>query len=209
MAVKKSWMTSLMNLIDGPAKTGKAAKSENESDLPPWIKYVAMLTGVLAAAGGFLAVRSTNLTNDAIYQSNQAILAQTEASDAWAEYEADSIKARIVETQMQASSNLSPEMREALAKSDEELRASQPQSKQLATDKTHLRDDHLAKGMKHLHEKDLLGYASLSIQIGIALASVAAMVRMRAVLALGIISGAVGIAVTAYAFAFGSALIGN
>ena len=73
---------------------------KQDGDNPPWLRQVAMLTGVLAALSGFLAVRSTSLTNDAIYESNQAILAQTQSSDAWSEYQADSIKARIVEVAM-------------------------------------------------------------------------------------------------------------
>jgi hypothetical protein len=170
-------------------------------DAPPdWIKYVAMLTGLLAAVAGFLAVRSTSLTNDAIYESDQAILAQTEASDAWSEYQADSIKARIVETEMLPSSPLSADDRAALAKSDDDFRARQPVSRQTATDKIKERDDHMAKGLRHLMEKDLLGYASLATQIGIALASVAAMTRLRMAFAAGVVVGAAGLAITAYAF---------
>jgi len=33
---------------------------------PPWLRYVALLTGVLAGLGGYLTVRGASLTNDAI-----------------------------------------------------------------------------------------------------------------------------------------------
>src|ERR1700761_3905355 len=82
--------------------------SKNDGDSPSWVKQVAMLTGVLAAMSGFLAVRATTLTNDAIYESNQAILAQTESSDAWNEYQADSIKAHIVDTAIASAGKLAP-----------------------------------------------------------------------------------------------------
>src|SRR5580704_15857895 len=95
------------HLVDG----GKTEKHGDGADDPPWLKQVAMLTGVLAALAGILTVRATGLTNDAIYESNQAILAQTQASDAWAEYQAESIKARIIETQMIPSNAKSDEDR--------------------------------------------------------------------------------------------------
>ncbi len=98
---KKKLVSRAKKLVEVFTKP-KVAEAE-----APWIKHVALLTGVLAAVAGFLlTVRMTILTNDAIYLSNQAILAQTEASDAWAEYQADSIKARIVETQLIPSNPL-------------------------------------------------------------------------------------------------------
>ena len=159
--------------LDEPEKGKKAAPGVNE---PPWLKYVAMLTGVLAALAGFLVVRSTTLTNQAIFESNQAILAQAEASDAWAEYQADSIKARIIETQLAASSSIPDEGRASLEKDDHDIRARQPQSKQAAADKTAKRQAHMSEVEKRMGQKDLLEYAGLAVQLGIALASVAAMV---------------------------------
>jgi Domain of unknown function (DUF4337) len=166
----------------------------------PWIKHVALLTGVLAAFSGFLTVRTTSLTNDAIYQSDQAILAQAQASDAWAEYQADSIKARIIETQLVSSSPLSASDKAALSKADDEIRARQPQSKQTATDKSQTRDRHLEAGHKRLGEKDTLGYSSLGAQLGIALASVAAMTRKRIAFQYALLIGVASLLVTGYAF---------
>src|SRR5882724_3817458 len=109
----------LKPIIDNVARQIEERRKAGSED-PPWIRQVAMITGVLAAMAGFLAVRSTMLTNDAIYMSNRAILAQTQSSDAWSEYQADSVKARIVETGMIVTSVA--ENREALAKQDKELR---------------------------------------------------------------------------------------
>ena len=180
-----------------------ALTDENSKPDPasaPWIKHVALLTGVLAAFSGFLTIRTTGLTNDAIYQSNQAILAQAQASDAWTEYQADSIKARIVETQLIPSNPISAADRDALTKTDAEIRARQPQSKQTALDKTQLRDDHFQAGLKRLGEKDTLDYASLAAQLGIALASVAAMSRQRAAFHISVAVGIGALAIAAFAF---------
>jgi Domain of unknown function (DUF4337) len=198
MAGKKFSMAAVKKLAAHLAATDKSAKSTTD-DGPPWIGHVAMLTGVLAALAGVLTVRSTSLTNDAIYQSNQAILAQTQASDAWAEYQADSVKARVVEMQMLPSSTISTADRNNLEGMDNDLRERQPKAKQTAADKESERDDYLKKGLGNLAEKDLLGCASLAAQLGIALASVAALVKNRSVFHLGVAVGVIGLGIAGYA----------
>jgi hypothetical protein len=171
-----------------------------EENAPSWSGQVAVLTGVLAALTGFLTVRSTMLTNEAIYESNLAILSQTQASDEWSEYQANSVKAHMVELQLLPSSHLSDEDRKKLAQMDNDLRSRQPASKQNANDKIKERQTHLDTGLKKLKQKDLLGYAGMIAQIGIALASVAALLRRRSVFLLGVAAGGAGIAITAYVF---------
>ena len=193
--------SGLKKLVEGVKTHIDQSKQGGGGDGPPWLRQVAMLTGVLAAFAGFLVVRSTSLANQAIYESNQAILAQAESSDAWAEYQADSIKARVVETTLAASSAVPPDKRASLEAEAAGLRARQPKSKQTATARADDRERHLKVGLRHLAEKDLLGYAGLAAQLGIALASVAALVRIRAAFYAGIAAGAIAIATTAYAFA--------
>ncbi len=190
------------------AASGDIKSAATAPDAPSWIGHVAVLTGVLAALTGFLTVRSTVLTNEAIYESNQAILSQTQASDAWSEYQANSIKAHIVEMQLLPSNHLSAGDRENLAKMDSEIRGRQPLSKQMATGKIQEREDHLAHGLKLLQQKDMLGYASMIAQLGIALASVAAMVRKRIAFDIGIAAAVIAVGITAYVFIFGY-LAGN
>ena len=196
MADKKN-LKSLVSKVKDRIDASKNPNAEN----PPWVRQVALLTGLLAAISGFLVVRATAVTNNAIYESNQAILSQTEASDAWSEYQADSIKARVIETALTTAADLSAESRAALNKQAADLRDRQPKVNQTATDKTADRDRHLQVGLKWLAEKDLLGYAGLAEQLGIALASVAAMVRWRTPFHVGIGAGIVCIAITIYAFA--------
>ncbi|MDE1968673.1 MAG: DUF4337 family protein, partial [Alphaproteobacteria bacterium] len=99
------------------------------------------------------------------------------------------------------ATDLSPESRTALTKQAADLRDRQPTTKQTANDKTADRDRHLQIGFKWLAEKDLLGYAGLAAQLGIALASVAAMVRWRTPFIVGIAAGAVCVAITVYTYA--------
>lgn len=192
---RNSGLHAVVTRIAAGINERKAAEGET----PAWIKQVAMLTGVLAAISGYLAVRSTTLTNDAIYMSDRAILAQTQSSDAWAEYQAESIKAHVVETMLLATPN--SQNLDALTKEGKALRDRQPALRKTATDKAAERDDYLKDGKKRLAERDQLTYAGFAAQIGIALASVAALVRSRAVFYLGVGAGVVGVLVAIYAFA--------
>jgi hypothetical protein len=156
-----------------------------------------MLTGVLAALAGFLTVRGANLSNQAIYHSNQGVLHQARASDAWAEYQANSIKARIVETTLLTAADAGA--KDALGAQAKELRERQPTIRATAEDQERQRDAELAGGQRRLAEKDLLDYAGMIAQMGIALASVAALTRRRPAFAVGVVCGALGVGITAYA----------
>jgi hypothetical protein len=199
MSKKRFSLAAVKKLAADLAASDASAKRPAAEDDPPWLSHVAMLTGVLAALAGVLTVRATNLTNDAIYQSNQAILAQTQASDAWSEYQADSIKARIVDTQLMASGSIGEGDRASLEESSRDLRGRQPKLKQAATDKEAERNNYLKHGLDLLGEKDLMNYASLAAQIGIALASVAALVKKRPVFHVAVTIGVIGVAIAAYA----------
>jgi hypothetical protein len=166
---------------------------------PRWVGYVALLTGILAGLAGFLTVRATVLTNNAIYESNQAILAQAQSSDAWNEYQADSIKARIIETQLSANPGLDAQSRTRLEGQAQDFRNRQPKIQGDAQNFAKDRDDHLAAGKGLLATRDLLSYADLATQLAIALASVAAMVRVRRAFDGAIVIGVIGVGIALYA----------
>ena len=174
-------------------------KTTTPDDGPGWIKYVAVLTGVLAAITGIIAVRSTRLTNDAIYESSLAVLAQAQASDAWAEYQADSIKAHILEFEAATANTLSDADKNKLHTDLASMRERQPALKQNAIDRAAERDAHLIDGRNRLAEKDLLEYAALAAQIGIALASVAAMTKRHPAFGAGLLAGVASLGLLAYA----------
>jgi hypothetical protein len=182
------------------ALTEKLTKGGDSGEVAPkWVGYVALLTGILAGLAGFLTVRATTLTNNAIYQSNQAILAQAQSSDSWNEYQADSIKARIVETQIAGNPELDAQSRATLEGQAKDFRDRQPKIQTDAQNFAKYRDDHLAQGKGLLATRDLISYADLATQLAIALASVAAMVRVRRAFDAAIVVGAIGVFIAVYA----------
>ena len=177
-----------------------SARMDAQGDVPAWVKRVALLTGLLAAISGFVTVRSTILTNDAVYASGQAILAQTQSSDNWAEYQADSVKARIVETTLLTTA-VAGVNRDTLMKEAAELRRRQPPLRATAIAKAADRDRFLAHSAHILAERDWLGYANFIAQIAIALASVAALLKERRVFLAGAVAGLFTIIIVAFAYA--------
>jgi len=169
-----------------------------ESTAPPWLRQVAMVTGVLAALGAFLTVRSTTLSNDAIYRSTRATLLQAQASDAWAEYQADSIKANVAQTQLDVLAPAQPG-RDLLEAQIKDFRARQPTKQTEAKNLQDNRDRELAHGQQLLGEKDIVGYAGMAGQFAIALASVAALTRRRPAFYAAVFFGLVAFGVTGYA----------
>jgi hypothetical protein len=179
--------------------TQLTAKAAADPTAPPWMRYVALLTGVLAALGGFLTVRCTNLSNEAIYFSNQAVLMQAQASDAWEEFQANSIKGRIVESDLGSANAITDAQKKEMTQYDQDVRARQPLLAQRAKELEGEREDFLARGFRRMSEKDLLSYAGMAVQFGIALASVAALTKRRQAFYGGLVAAAIGVAITAYA----------
>jgi len=171
-----------------------------DSNAPHWMRFLAMLTGALAAVAGYLTVRGTMLANEAVFHSTRAVLYQEQASDAWAEYQADSIKARVAETAQQTDTN--PATMQQLASQSAQLRGQQPAAKQKAEGFENDRDAELGSTGRLLLERDIVQYASMATQLGIALLSVAALTKRRSLFIVGAVLGFVGIGLTGYALTY-------
>ena len=165
---------------------------------PLWLKRLPMVTGLLAGLAGFLTVRSANMSNQAIYKSNQAILHQSLASDQWEEYQADSVKRHVDENSMRIGVT-DPVARKTIEDEIKSLQTRQVTTKLKAEDETQLRVQELQNGSETLATKDMLDYAGVGAQLGIALASVAALTKKQAAFHVGLFAGAIAVAVTGYA----------
>jgi hypothetical protein len=165
-----------------------------------WMRYVAMLTGTLAAVAGYLTVRGTMLSNEAVFHSTKAVLFQAQASDSWAEYQADSIKARVTETAAETVSNAAAVGQ--LGRQSGELRGQQPAARKKAEGFEGDRDGELSQTGRLLMERDIVQFASMATQLGIALASVAALTKRKSLFTVGAIAGFIGLGFTGYALAY-------
>jgi hypothetical protein len=177
-----------------------AEKAGDTESTPTWLKRVPMITGVLAGLAGFLTVRSTNMTNQANYNSTMAVLHQAESSDAWSEYQADSLKRHIDETALEATVS-DPAAKSTLTADIGNYKTRQQKAQSDATDEANKRDEELANGQQKLNQRNMLDYAGVTAQLGIALASVAALTRKKAAFDIGLLVGVLALAITGYAIA--------
>src|SRR5437870_5484852 len=78
----------------------------------PWLVYLSFSTALIAVLAAIAALESGTYSNEALMQKNEALLAQSKASDQWAFYQAKSVKAAVYATQAAGLKQTNPELAE-------------------------------------------------------------------------------------------------
>jgi hypothetical protein len=157
-----------------------------------WIVYLSFSTALIAVLAAIAALESGTYSNEALLQKNEALLAQTKASDQWAYYQAKSVKGTIYASQATALRGANPELaakaeKEAARYASEEEEISKT-AKELEK-KVQEDSERSTQGMEHHHR---FAYAVTMFQISIALAAVAALSRQKSVWYTGLIVAVMG-----------------
>jgi hypothetical protein len=160
---------------------------KHEHGGPPWTSAVALSAAILAV----LAAVASLLAG---HHANEAMLEQMQASDAWAFYQAKSIKGAVLDTRLQLLAALgkpgSDGDRQKLASYDDEGRRIEEEGRER---------EHSSK--THMARHNGLARAVTVLQVAIALAAVAVLTRRRSLwfasLGLGVL-GAAFIALSAF-----------
>ena len=158
-----------------------------------WIVYLSFSTALIAVLAAVAALESGAYSNEALILKNDALLAQTKASDQWAYYQAKSVKGTIYASQAAAMQDSKPDVAakaqneaQRYAREEEEISKSAKElEKEVKED-----SDRSNESMEHHHR---FAYAVTMFQISIALAAVAALSRQRAVWLVGLVVAAVGL----------------
>lgn len=159
-----------------------------------WLNYLALSTVIFAVCATLSTFKGGGF-------STRSVLAQTQASDQWAYYQAKSIKGYIYETQKE--------------KFELELKASgQKMPKSMVEEYTQRIDSYSKKIKKYEEEKEqieqearrfegvkedaqrhaqIFGMAVIFLQIAILLSSIAALMKKKILWILGLILGVVGL----------------
>src|SRR5260370_16142983 len=90
-------------------ETTERAREESERRAR-WIVYLSFSTALIAVFAAIAALESGTYSNEALLQKNEALLAQTKASDQWAYYQAKSVKGAIYASQAAAVQGANPEL---------------------------------------------------------------------------------------------------
>src|SRR5262245_42621759 len=98
--------TEFKERLEHAAEEAVEAAEEQHSR---WVFYLSFSTALIAVFAAIASLESGAFSNEALMQKNEALLAQSKASDQWAYYQAKSVKAAIYSTQAAAWKQSNPE----------------------------------------------------------------------------------------------------
>jgi hypothetical protein len=148
-----------------------------------WIMQLSLSTAIIAVLAAIAALQSGSYANDAMLKKNEAILAQSKASDQWAFYQAKGIKAAVYQVQANAGSadavKREKEEQEAIKKNAEDL---EKKAELADTESEHLLHTH------HEYAKSVTIF-----QVAIALAAIAALTKRKPMWLVSMATGLFGV----------------
>ena len=157
-----------------------------------WIVYLSFSTALIAVLAAIAALESGTYSNEALLQKNEALLAQTKASDQWAYYQAKSVKGTIYASQAAAAQASNSEFAAKAQKEAERYAAEEEEISKSARElEKQVKEDgeRSSESMEHHHR---FAYAVTMFQISIALAAVAALSRQKSVWFVGLVVAVMG-----------------
>jgi hypothetical protein len=171
-----------------------AEHAAHEND--PFVSRVAITVAVLAVLAAAASSLETVEGGLAITASSEAVLKQDQATDAWGEYQADSIKKNFYGMGAQEGGAHADDFKkESKAEGDK-----QGKVKERAKDFEAERDKLVEESAGHEHRHHKLTIAATMVEIGIALSTVAIITKRHLMWYGALALGAAGAAITVYAF---------
>ena len=155
----------------------------------PFISRVSITIAILAVLAPTAGSLETIEAGSSIIAANHAVLEQNKASDAWSEYEADSLKKHIYDIAADSGGANAARYR----KTADENKTVQLSIKTHATQDQRVRDALLAEEREHEHRHHLLTLSATLLEVGIAVCTVAIITRRRAFWIGSMILGAAGL----------------
>lgn len=164
----------------------------------PAIRITPLMAAILAVFAGLTSLYSSRLGERMLASQSQAVLFQTHASDAWAEYQADSLKAHLSDTAALTASGAA--VKAKLAADYRTYRARQKPLRTVAVADEHKRDQ-ATENADHTEARKLVFDTAVAFfEIAIVLASVAAMVRKPWLVVAAAVLGIAALAVATRGF---------
>jgi uncharacterized membrane protein YdbT with pleckstrin-like domain len=168
-----------------------------------WTRDVSMSTALLAVVAAIAALHSGTLVNEALLEQNKAVKFQAQASDKWAEYQANSIKGHSSEQTAALFSALGSGQAASSEKYTKEVEKYDTKKEGLAEDAKKLeetRDKQEEESAHHMHQHHTFAYCVTFTQVAIALSAIAALTRRKQVWYASLAVGAIGVAFMVYGF---------
>jgi hypothetical protein len=162
----------------------------------PFVSLVSITVAVLAVMAATAGSLETVEAGRAIALSSEAVLSQEKATDAWNEYQADSLKRHMYEIAAESGAPKAAQWRDEIGKE----RGDQDKAREQAGEAEHERDTRMKDSARHEDRHHWLTGSATLIEIGIALSTVAIITRRRTFWQGAIGLGAVGAVLFAVAY---------
>lgn len=162
----------------------------------PFIARVSITIAVLAVLAATVGSLETVEAGGAITASSEAVLSQDEATDAWNEYQADSLKKHIYGL----AADVHGPKAEEYARTSQEQVEKQGEIRKRAAERESERDALMAQSRLHEHRHHWLTGAATMLEIGIAISTVAIITRRRPFWLGAMLLGVAGVGLFAAAY---------
>lgn len=160
------------------------------------VAWVSMTIAVLAVLAAIVGSLETIASGKAINEKNEAVLAQTKASDSWNEYQANSLKKHIYGIAADQGGPKADKYRKTQAEKAADETRIQDEAKALEKERDeHRKASETAEGMHHR-----LTEAATLLHMGIAIATIAIIAGRRWPWLASIVLGVAGSAIAVWAY---------
>lgn len=153
---------------------------------------IALLATIAAAAGSLESVES----GSAITASSEAVLMQDRATDAWTEFQADSLKKNLYSIAADAGGKNEDAYRQTSTEESKKQQAARNRAQGYETDRNRLRSE----SAKHEHRHHWLTGSATVTEIGIAISTVAIITKRRPLWLGAMLLGSIGFALLLAAY---------
>lgn len=162
----------------------------------PFISRVSITIAVLAVLAATVGSLETIEAGGAITSASEAVLAQEKATDAWGEYQADSLKKHLYGLFADAGGTNAARYKQT----SDQQKATQAEVKHRAEEEQGERDKLMSASRLHEHRHHWLTAAATLLEVGIAICTVAIVTRRGPFWLASLALGLGGLALLAFAY---------
>ena len=166
----------------------------------PWIVQLSLTTAIIAVLAAIAALFSGGYANQALSAKNEAILALGEETDAWAFYQAKSIKKAIYDTQSEAVAASNAQQAATYKAKAQKEEAEQAEPRKTAEGAKATKKAKMLESDHAFHVHHQFAYSVTFFQVAIALAAISALTKRKALWITSMVVGLGGLGFFANGF---------
>jgi hypothetical protein len=179
----------------------EAIERIEEKQHPRWMVYLSLATALMAVFAAIASLESGAHSNEAIFDKNNAVLHQSQASDQWSFFQAKGIKATFLKAQSQSLPPASADLAGRLAQESERYTNEQDEIQRKARELEERVAESNRNATEHIEHHHRFAISVTVFQVAIALGAIAALTRRSLLFWIGLAGGLLGTVLFALGFA--------